>query len=150
MKIFKPKRIGAGYLLRWHLIPRNRFFNIYLHKFIGDDDARALHDHPWNSLSIRLKGQLWEYTSLSEIEKLKYKYNAALIVDANWVQLAPRIKYRSATMAHRIALVDKNKPAWTIFITGPTIREWGFHCRNGWQHWSTMTTKDGKQIGGCE
>lgn len=128
--MFKPKHIGAGYLLRWHLIPRNRFFNIYLHKFIGNDDERALHDHPWHSLSIRLKGELWEYTP--------------------WVQLAPRIKYRSATMAHRIELVDKSKPAWTIFITGPAIREWGFHCKNGWQHWSTMTTKDGKTIGGCE
>lgn len=34
------------YLLRWWVIPRNRFFNVYLHKFLRDDDDRALHDHP--------------------------------------------------------------------------------------------------------
>lgn len=33
------------YLLRWFIIPRNRFFNIYLHKFLRSDDDRALLDH---------------------------------------------------------------------------------------------------------
>ena len=135
---FKPKHIGDGYLLRWHLIPRNRFFNIYLHKFIGNDDDRALHDHPWWSFSLRLTGLLREH----------YKPKNTF----NWVvrnRLAPRFCFRSAIFAHRIELVG-NKPAWTIFITGPVKREWGFHCPKGWQHWSTMTTKDGKTIGGCE
>ena len=45
----KPKVIGKNYLSRWHIIPRNRYFNIYLHKFVGSDDDRALHDHPWRS-----------------------------------------------------------------------------------------------------
>jgi hypothetical protein len=25
-------------------------------------------------------------------------------------------------------------PAWTLFITGPRWREWGFHCPQGWIH----------------
>ena len=37
----------APYLLRWWLIPRNRFFNVYVHQFLRSDDDRALHDHPW-------------------------------------------------------------------------------------------------------
>jgi len=133
---FKPKRIGAGYLLRWHLIPRNKFFNIYLHKFIGDDDDRALHDHPWASFSIRLKGDLREHLHMGDD-------------GAAYVLLASRFTYRPAMYAHRLSLID-NKPAWTLFITGPRKREWGFHCKNGWQHWSTMTTPEGKTIGGCE
>ena len=44
--------IGTNYLERWHLIPRNRFFNVYLHKFSGPDSCRELHDHPWWNLSI--------------------------------------------------------------------------------------------------
>lgn len=32
------------YMLRWFILPRNRLFNIYLHKFLRDDDDRALHD----------------------------------------------------------------------------------------------------------
>lgn len=32
--------IAKPYLLRWFLIPRNPWFNIYLHKFLCDDDDR--------------------------------------------------------------------------------------------------------------
>lgn len=132
---FKPKRIGTGYLLRWHLIPRNRFFNIYLHKFIGDDDDRALHDHPWWSFSVRLKGQIIEH------EKHGWMIKSAR---------AKRFRFRKADYAHRLSLHKSGKPCWTIFITGPRKREWGFHCPKGWQHWSTMTTAKGETIGGCE
>lgn len=52
------------YLLRWWLIPRNRVFNIYLHKFLRDDDDRALHDHPWFWCSIMLRGEYVEVSAL--------------------------------------------------------------------------------------
>lgn len=55
-----PKR---EYLWRWHMIPRNRWFNIYLHKFAHGDDDRALHDHPWASASLILDGRYIEHTS---------------------------------------------------------------------------------------
>jgi hypothetical protein len=48
-------RSDGPYLLRWYLFPRNRWGNVYLHKFLRDDDDRALHDHPWWSLSIVLR-----------------------------------------------------------------------------------------------
>lgn len=50
--------LSNPYLLRWWVIPRNRFFNVYLHKFLRDDDDRALHDHPWWSMSIILSSTL--------------------------------------------------------------------------------------------
>src|SRR5690242_14714107 len=50
------------YMLRWFVIPRNRFFNIYLHHFHRSDDDRALHDHPWLNLSIILQGEYVEHT----------------------------------------------------------------------------------------
>lgn len=52
--------IGEEYLCRWYLIPRNRFIGVMLHWFIGSDDDRALHDHPWWSISFLLKGELYE------------------------------------------------------------------------------------------
>jgi hypothetical protein len=54
------------YLLRWYLIPRNRFFNVYLHKIVRSDDDRALHDHPWWWLSVMLKGRYAEVTRVQE------------------------------------------------------------------------------------
>ena len=126
------------YLLRWWVIPRNRFFNIYLHKFLRDDDDRALHDHPWLSLSIILRGGYVEHTA-----------------DIVSRREAGSVVFRRAKHAHRIELLrdaGQPLPAWTIFITGPKIREWGFHCPQGWRHWKDFTAPgDSSRIGkGCE
>jgi hypothetical protein len=129
--MIKPSKvIGENYLSRWHVIPRNPVFNIYLHKFTGSDDDRAKHDHPFASFSIKLHGQMLEHYGDDK------------------VRFANTFTYRKAKFAHRLEIVAG--PVWTIFFTGPRIREWGFHCPQGWKHWSKMTTPDGKQIGGCE
>lgn len=143
--MFKPKIIrrydGKPYLVRWHIIPRNRFFNIYLHKFVNDDDDRALHDHPWASLSFILKNRdgLVEVTKEVSTEEVSFDAFAT----------PPRLYFRRATFAHRLMLVN-GAPVWTLFITGSRVREWGFHCPKGWRHWRTMTTLEGKSIGSCD
>src|ERR1700761_649655 len=55
-------KAGDTYMRRWWVIPRNRFFNIYLHNFLRSDDDRALHDHPWVNMSILLWGRYIEHT----------------------------------------------------------------------------------------
>lgn len=125
--------IGPGYMHRWYLIPRNRFFNVYLHKIIRDDTDEALHDHPWWSVSVLLKGRLLEVMQTTLRSPKRF---------------LPVI--RSAKLAHRLIVLDG--PVWTLFITGPRIREWGFHCRNGWVHWKDFT-KPGRpgEVGkGCD
>jgi len=112
----------SPYLLRWWLIPRNRWFNVYLHEFRRSDDDRALHDHPWASLSVILAGGYWE--NRPDGSRLWYGVGSVI--------------YRSATYAHRIELRDHNghpEPCRTLFITGPKVREWGFHCPQGWKPW---------------
>lgn len=124
--------IGDNYLERWFVIPRNKYFNIYLHKFSGSDDDRALHDHPWWSVSFLLKG------SLSEVFKTKLG-NIDIRHPKRFIPIL-----RAATAAHRLVLISP--VAWTLFITGPKIRSWGFHCPNGWVHWRLFTTEDGRNI----
>lgn len=143
------------YLLRWHLIPKNRLLNIYLHKFLRSDDDRALHDHPWASCSVILKGGYAEYvpTGLTP-ERIGAK-----------IRMPGHIVLRRASQAHRIKLFIKGWwadagrgeiPAWTLFITGPKIREWGFHCPKGWRHWREFIglpsgEPRGDEVGkGCE
>lgn len=125
--------IGPGYMHRWYVIPRNRFFNIYLHKIIRSDDDRALHDHPWWSVSVLLKGKLLELMETT----CRFPKRFMPVV-------------RSAELAHRLVVLDG--PVWTLFITGPRIREWGFHCINGWVHWKIFTDPgDTGKIGkGCD
>lgn len=125
-------KIGHNYLHRWYVIPRNPVFNIYLHKFIRSDDDRALHDHPWVSLSFLLKGEILEHT-----------LNKKRVVYRFWPVLRP------AKLFHRLEVLKG--PVYTLFITGPRMRSWGFLCPNGWRHWTQFTDSTGKSTGpGCE
>lgn len=117
------------YLYRWFVIPRNRVFNVYLHKFLRSDDDRALHDHPWVNLSVLLNGEYAEH----EID--------AGGVHRRTVYQAGAMRFRrSGRMAHRIEL--RGVPCWTLFVTGPRYREWGFHCEQRWIHWKDFTAAD--------
>lgn len=129
-----PDQVIGGYdnpyLLRCYVIPKNRFFNVYLHRFWRSDDDRALHDHPWVNLSILVEGEYIEHTPRGQTHRKA----------GGW-------KLRRATSTHRIALID-GKPCTTFFLTGPKIREWGFHCPKGWIHWREFTAPDDSNITG--
>jgi len=145
----------APYMKRWWVIPRNRLFNIYLHNILKDDDDRALHDHPWWSISIILRGGYWEHTPAGRF----------------W-RKAGSIRFRSATASHRLELGKTSHyekwyseslqcdcfrtryvsaPAWTLFITGWKVRDWGFHCPKGWVPWQIFCdSEDSGKVGkGC-
>lgn len=130
----------APYLLRWYLIPRNPVFNIYVHLFLRSDDDRALHDHPWVNCSILLLGEYVEHQIAQGGINIKTLRKAG-----DWY-IRP-----SGKIAHRVEL--NNGPCWTLFITGPKYRQWGFHCPvQGWVHWKRFTaTDDPGAVGkGCE
>jgi hypothetical protein len=129
---------GMPYLRRWFVIPRNRVFNIYLHEFLRSDDDRALHDHPWPSVSLLLRGRLVEHT----IAAGGIHHHRAVQTGA--------LRFRMPRFAHRIEIVP-GESAWTLFITGPSVRAWGFHCPQGWRTWQDFTApgKPGETGRGC-
>jgi hypothetical protein len=118
--------LSDPYLLRWWVIPRNRWFNIYLHKMLRDDDDRALHDHPWANVSVILQGGYVEHLP----NRTKRRRPGSVV-------------FRRAATPHRLSLLKANpadrdyamRPSWSLFITGPVVRSWGFWCPNGWTHW---------------
>jgi hypothetical protein len=108
---------NSAYMLRWWVIPRNSYFNIYLHEIRRSDDDRALHDHPFSNISILLKGGYIEHTIAQGGVHYKIKREAGDVV-ARW-----------ATKAHRLEVLPYTaEPAMSLFITGPRTREWYFHC----------------------
>lgn len=129
------------YLLRWFVLPRNHFVNVYLHKFMRSDDDRALHDHPWSFLSWIIKGEYIEHA-----------------VNTTTLRKRWSIAYRPAKYAHRVQLLRGaaiarertrvrpmrlEQPVWTLIVTGPKMRSWGFHCPSGWQHWKRFDMRNG-------
>lgn len=113
------------YLLRWFIVPHNRWANIYLHKFVRSDDDRALHDHPWANVSVLLSGCYREHKRGGVI-KLRKPWRPW----AFW-----RLTMRFPTSPHRVELIE-GRPVWTLFLTGPKVRTWGFHCPRGWIPWT--------------
>lgn len=138
--------LDRPYLLRWWLIPRNRFFNVYVHKFLRSDDDRAHHDHPWLfNASWHLRDGYNEHTITA---------GGALVVSA---RAQGDMKFRWGPAPHRVELIAEQdgslRPCWTLFCTGPRVREWGFYCmEKGWIHWKRFTaTNDPGAIGkGCD
>lgn len=126
------------YLRRWWLIPRNPVFNVYLHQFLRDDDDRALHDHPWMWCSVVLRGRYIEHTIEAGGIHRQREFSAGAV------------RVHLPSFAHRLALPD-SAGCWTLFITGPRVREWGFHCHNRWVRWQSFTSPLNRgQIGrGC-
>lgn len=126
-----------AYLKRWWIIPRNRFFNIYLHQFLRSDDDRALHDHMYINMSYLLEGTYVEHTIAQGGVNHEHRYRAG------------ELRFRLPSTAHRI---EVDQPCWSLFITGPRVRDWGFHCPKGWRPWKQFVDdRDHGKIGrGCE
>lgn len=121
------------YMLRWYVIPRNPWMNLYLHKFCRDDDDRALHDHPWWFVSVMLWGC----------------YAETLFGHAPRLRMAGSIAFRRATDRHRVMLAKDEQtgrpiPCWTIVLTGRKVREWGFWCPKGFVVWTDFVDRSDK------
>lgn len=120
------------YIRRWYVVC-TPWFRIYLHNMLRDDDDRALHDHPWNNISVVLKGGFVEVTRHG---LCAYRCPGS-------------ITFRRAADAHRLELY--RGPSWSLFLTGKYQRKWGFHCPKGWVPWTEFVKPDAPgEIGkGC-
>ena len=171
---------GGPYLLRWYLTPWRRWQtalrdraehaptwfnrtlarvvgwlpNLYLHQFLRDDDDRALHDHPSWAASFILRGAYIEHTIADGGIHRRTKWAAGSFRvlgtrHAHRIELPQRVLRRpDGTVYGRVPV-----PTWTLFLFGPTVRDWGFHCpERGWVHWKEFTAagKPGEIGKGCD
>jgi hypothetical protein len=102
-------RCSTGvYVRRWYL--ETPYFSVRLHHWLHSDDNRAFHDHPWWFITLILKGS---YTDLNPIRSER---------------MTPgKVAYRPALHQHT-AQIDPGG-CWTLLLTGPKIRQWGFYVR---------------------
>ena len=128
----KPDFQIPGYLNRWHLIPRNKWFNIYLHQIIGPDPAPDWHDHPWWSMAIKLRGNYYEIDQASLGQNLLCSWRKRIVI-------------RDPAALHRIYGVLL-PGCWTLFITGPVVRDWGFWVGGKWIKHTEYTNQSGAPV----
>lgn len=107
-----PNHIGS-YMERWYL--QTPWFTLRLHHILRSDEARALHDHPWDFWSVLLTGGYTEVTPTGT----RYWPRWSLV-------------RRRAEDLHRLVL---DQPVWTLVWTGPKRRSWGFVIDGQWVYW---------------
>lgn len=119
-RLFPVEEINGGgrcptYLYR-RILLTTRWFNIYLHHFVGDDWSLDLHDHPKRFISIGLWGGYYEESAISA-----EKHNHRIFKEyrAPWFRTFP------ASHIHRLSL-GRHKSAWTLVVTLKAVRSWGF------------------------
>lgn len=105
------------YLYRWKLWGGRHGRAAYLHRFVGDDWSRDMHDHPKRFVSIGLWGSYVELTP--DFGGKVYR--------APWFRTFP------AEHTHRLALIGRE--CWTLVIVLRTEREWGFWVDGTWVPW---------------
>ncbi len=143
---------GAAYLRRWYLYrgagvfrPTGEGAAAYLHAFHASDGPK-LHDHPWPSVSVILRG--WY------IEEVPIDARVPGGGTRRRVRRPGDVTLRRAASAHRIELPARaDRPVVSLFLVGRRRRAWGFWCDRGWRDGPTVKRRQragGHPGAGCE
>ena len=134
MKLYQEKRLitresGELYMTRWYLI-KNSMFNLMLHKIVLSDHE-CVHDHPWNFISLILKGGYVEHSE-REVRNGYIK---------KWSKIYHpfQILYRKAEHRHRLEI---HQTCWSLVLRFKVRRKWGFWTKLGWVHWKLFNEKE--------
>lgn len=100
-------RNGVLHFKRWALL-WTPWFALYLHKICLPDYDEHLHSHPWNFVSLVLKGF---YLESSRGQKIHRKPGSLLM--------------RKASDFHQITWLGA-PPVWTLVFVWGRRREWGY------------------------
>ena len=122
-------RFGREYMHRYYLGFKEKinwndtvkpYPNIFLHKLCLSDEDRDVHDHPWNYVTVILKGGYYEITPILK---------DGIQIGENKVWKGPgSIIWRKANDFHRL---EMENPSWTLFMHGWRKRDWGFLTQKG-------------------
>ena len=101
-------------------------FAIRVHQWIRSDDKRYMHDHPWHFVTLVVRGG---YTDVSyringgtEFDKLP---ETEIVRD---VLRVGSIRLRPASHRHYVEVGPEG--AWTVLLTSPVVRHWGYWVKS--------------------
>jgi len=162
----------SDYMHRWWLVKAaddKSAKAVRVHRVLRSDHDRALHDHPWDNCSIILRGGYWEVVPgryqewvergidgapepLRQLDELIHRRGGGRLgkaqrcdFEANGVYWrGPLSKTRRRAEALHRLVVPAGSESWSLFITWPKTREWGFATPQGWVHNATYLRSLGR------
>ena len=120
-RIIMDRECSEPYLERYYVFLKDRKwfpFNVFIHKFLKSDPD-DVHDHPWPYATLILKGGYYEWVPTFN------PYTNEKVGETRYWRGPGHFRICKPTSYHRIEL-DPNVTAWTLFMPGPQVREWGF------------------------
>lgn len=113
---YRSDLISHDYMRRWML--KTPWFMLRLHHILRGDADGEFHDHPMDFVSLILSGGYVEHELSTCGEQISPRLPGQLVFrraeDLHWLELAP------------------GRTAWTLLLTGPFRRQWGFSTEDGW------------------
>jgi hypothetical protein len=107
IKFHAAEHFRCNDLRRWK-IEIGSWFSIRLHHWVEGDPEKYQHKHPWNFLTIVLRGGYDDVGEGRPVDHVR----------------APTIRYRTKDWRH--AVVNCLPGTWTVVITGRVIDKWRF------------------------
>lgn len=108
-------------------------FGLFLHRLGCPDPGEDLHDHPWWFASLVLRGGYTETVA----DTRSAPFFARMAVEMPTCKRGEERSWRAGTI-HRIRLTEchritalRREPTWTLILTGPRARSWGFYPPEG-------------------
>jgi len=110
---YRVDTICDDYMRRWTL--STPFGQIRVHNILRSDNDRHFHDHPFDFVSLILRGGYIEH-------RPGYSQRICLPKSLVW---------HRAEDLHFLKLLGE-RPAWTLVLAAPKRRAWGFKTERGW------------------
>lgn len=139
------------YMYRYYLLHKPKDgvdpkFNVFIHNIVQSDIGDP-HDHPWSYMSVILWGGYTEHIWSPTDKYGSWAFSQRVDLDVKF-RPAGSIIFAKAENTHMVYLNrhgrDMNfRPAWTLFIRGPKVREWGFlnTLTGTWEHYRSYLNK---------
>lgn len=113
---------GNLHFKRWSLVTSSKFintffdtylFNVYIHLINRADEDLDMHDHPWDFVSIILKG------GYNELTKDGLSFRVPFTASC-----------KKAEELHKVTKLFK--PTYSLVLTSRRKRDWGFQTSEDW------------------
>ncbi len=128
---------GALYMRRGWLIKPSAWtfgWSARIHHTVRSDKDRHLHDHPWPTVSVILRG------SYEELMPWNGSQSDPIWAGDREMTVVRRrspgtVVFRKAADRHRLIVPIPEAGCYSLFIMGPDQQSWGFYTPKGKMKW---------------